>query len=162
MSSTESGVSNKTTFTVAHAGSDSLVAIAESKGSFEEFEVGKTDTVCSKPAATWTCYSGSFAAEIGASLSIFVKDFGAKAAIAELAAASGGTISSSTVDGQAVTCASFKTSSGSYKVCVTSQGVMAEVVGQNTQGTFTLTLTSLSSSVPSNEFTPPAKATSIP
>jgi hypothetical protein len=164
VNSTQSGVSNTAAFTIAHDGTKSLFSIVETKGSFEEFGVGTTDTICAKTGSKWTCYSGSLGAEIGASLTTFLADFGTKAALAELTAAAHGSVSSRTVDGQTATCATFNptTGSGSDTVCITSQGVLAEETGTNAEGTFSLKLTSLSTSVPSNEFTLPATPTTLP
>jgi hypothetical protein len=161
VTSTLSGTTGKTNFTIAHQGTNSLFAVAESKGSFEEFGLNKKDTVCAKQGATWMCLGGSLGTEVSASLNVFLNDFGTKAWLAELTAASGGKVSSRTIDGQSDTCISFnaKTGTGSYTICVTSQGVLAEGTGQSAQGTWTVKLTNFSTNVPSNEFTPPAKVT---
>jgi hypothetical protein len=165
---TTSGTNQSINFTVGHAGSSTAFSIAEPQGSFEEIAVNNKDTWCVKSAGSWKCYTGSLGATFGASLNVFLDDFSESATLdrirAERAGAYETSSSTGTVDGQAVTCITYHThtDSGVYTVCITSQGVLAQVVGTNTQGHFTETLTSLSTSVPSNEFTPPATPTTIP
>jgi hypothetical protein len=162
--STESGKTSTVNLTIAHQGSNSLFAVAETTGTFEEFGLDNKDTICVKQAAKSMCYNGSLGAEFGASVNTFINNFGTKTWLAALKAASGGSDSSRTIDGQSDTCVTFiaKTGTGSTTICVTSQGVLAEATGTNAEGTYTMMITSFSASVPSNEFTLPATPTTLP
>jgi hypothetical protein len=168
ISGTESGKAVNGTFEIAHSGTNSLFSFDESASQFEEIGSGSKGTVCAKTSGHWTCYSGAGAAAIGASVKDFENLYGSKAELTELKAEESGAydVSSSTetIGGQSATCATFKThtSNGSYTVCITAQGEMAEVRGTTTTGTFTLTLSSYSTSVPSSAFTLPATPTTIP
>jgi len=165
---TTSGVSQSVNFKIGHSGSSTAFSIAEAKGSFEEIVVSNKDTWCEKTAGSWSCFTGSLGATIGAALNVFLGDFSESATLdrikAERAGAFETSTSSSTVAGQPVTCITYHshTDGGVYTVCVTSQGVLAQVVGTTNQSHFTETLTSISTSVPSNEFIPPATPTTIP
>jgi len=102
---------------------------------------------------------------IGASLAGIEDLYGSKAALGALkadSAVAGVKESTSSVDGTAVTCFTFHatTTTGSWTYCVTGNGVLAEANTQNTAGTSSLVLTSLTSSVSASEFTPPATPTS--
>jgi hypothetical protein len=162
--STESGKTSTVNLTIAHQGSNSLFAVAEPTGTFEELGLDGKDTICIKQAAKSMCYNGSLGAEFGASVNNYINNFGTKMWLAALKAASGGSDSSRTIDGQSDTCVTFNatTGTGSTTICVTSQGVLAEAVGTNAEGTYTMMITSFSASVPSNEFTLPATPTSLP
>jgi hypothetical protein len=168
VSGVSDGNSDSGTFTIAHDGSSSLFGITETKGAFEEISAGGKVTICAKEAAGWTCFGGSLGSEFGASLDPFLDLYSAKAQAAQLkaeeAAAFDVTTSSKTVAGQSVSCVTYHshTDSAEGTICVTSQGVMAEAFGSSSSGKWTLTLTSFSSNVPSNEFTLPATPTTIP
>lgn len=169
LNSSTSGASETGTLTIAHSGSSSLFGVTTKKGttnaSFEEIITAGKTTICAKTAATWTCFGGALSTELGTSLDPFLHLYSAKSQITTLKAEEAGaydiTSSSKNVGGQSVNCITFHTHTnpGVYTVCVTSQGVLAEVDGQNSSGHWTLTLTSLSTSVPSTEFTPPAAVT---
>jgi hypothetical protein len=166
--STTSGVSNSINFTVGHAGKSTVFSIAEPQGSFEEIDAHNIDTWCAKSAGSWKCYTGSLGATIGTALNVFLSDFSESATLARLEAAKDDaydvSTSSTTIDGRPVTCVTYHAhvDSGVYTICVTVQGILARVVGVNAQEHFTVALTGISTTVPSNEFTPPATPTTIP
>jgi hypothetical protein len=162
--STESGKTSTVNLTIAHQGSNSLFAVTETTGTFEEFGLDGKDTICVKQATSSMCYTGSLGAEFGASVNAFINNFGTKTWLAALKAASVGSDSTRTIDGQSDTCVTFHatTGTGSTTICVTSQGVLAAAVGTNAEGTYTMTITSFSASVPSDEFTLPATPTTMP
>lgn len=168
VSSTENGTSVTGTFTVAHAGSETLFAASTPQGSFEEIINKSKTTICARETGKWMCFSGSLGATIEKDVKPFIDNFSQKSELAKLKAlgsgASGATTSTKTFAGQTVTCLTFHASApkGVYTVCVTSQGVMAEAGGQNSTGHYSLTLSNFTASVPSNEFNPPAKATASP
>jgi hypothetical protein len=168
LTGTEAGKSVNGTLTVAHSGTSSLFGVVTAQGAFEEIVTGTTSVICAKQAAAWECFGGASAASLGASVAAFSDLYSSKAALALLksdsALASDVTESSSTVAGQPVSCYTFhaKTDNGLYTFCVTASGVMAEWYGSDTTGNWKLLVSSYSSSVPSNEFTPPATPTTIP
>ncbi len=99
-------------------------------------------------------------------MSGLVDNFSAKSELAKLKAEESGaygvSTSTKTFAGQSVSCLTYHThaNSGTYTVCVTPEGILAEALGQDGSGHYSLTLSKLTPGVPSNEFTPPAKPTS--
>jgi hypothetical protein len=168
VSGTSAGHSESGTFTIAHDGSSSLFAITESKGAFEEIGVSGKATFCAKQTGKWICFGGALSKTFGASLDPFINLYSAKAQAAVLKTEEAGaydvTTSSKNIAGQSANCITYHshTDNAQGTICVTSQGVMAEAFGSSTSGTWTLTLSSFSSNVPSNEFTLPAAVTSVP
>ncbi len=156
------------TITLAHANSDSLFGVVTSSGQFKEFLVGTTSDVCVNSSGTWMCYSGAGSAEFATVIKEFEDAYGSTALAQYLKddanIAQGTSTSTKTIAGQQVTCVSYHltTSAAHWTYCVTSQGVIAEAEGSASAGTFAMTMTNYSTSVPSSEFTPPAKATSLP
>lgn len=168
LSGNEGGKSVSGTIQIAHSGGDELFGFVEGTNQFQEIKNGKTSAICAKSNGTWNCYNGSIASTIGASLTEVEDLYGSKAEVAALKAnesgAYGVSTSSQTIGGQSASCTTFKThtDNGSYTVCITSAGVLAKAYGSSTNGTYTLTLTSYSSSVPASVFTFPATPKSLP
>jgi hypothetical protein len=165
LTSKSTGKTTNGTITIAHDGSDSLFGFTETSATFEEIATGSKSVICSKSSGAWQCYSGALGTTIGASLAGIEDLYGSKAALGALkadSAVAGVKESTSSVDGTAVTCFTFHatTTTGSWTYCVTGNGVLAEANTQNTAGTSSLVLTSLTSSVSASEFTPPATPTS--
>jgi hypothetical protein len=161
--------SSNGTLTIAHDGSDSLFGVTEASGTFEEIATGSKSVICSKSSGAWQCFSGALGASISGSLTGIENLYGSKAAVAALKAdssVSGVKESTSSVGGTPVTCftyhATTTTTTGSWTYCVTDSGVLAEANTQNTAGSSSLVLTSLTSNVSASEFTPPATPTSTP
>jgi len=167
---TSTGTPTSGTFTLAHSGSNSLVAATEPNGSFEEITTGTTSIICSKSSSTgaWMCFGGSEVGSLGAGLTALTNVYGSKAALAtlraEAAKVSHLSESSSTIAGQSVNCWTYTstTTSGTYTFCVTSAGVLAQLKGHSSNGNYEMDLQTYSTSVPSNEFTAPATVTTIP
>jgi len=166
--STEAG--KTITMTLAHSGSNSLFGVLTSSGQFKEILAGTATDICAQEAGAWHCYSGvgGMAAAFTSMIKEFENLYGSQALAQYLKAdaniAVGTATSSKTIAGQQVTCVSFHltTSSAHWTYCVTSQGVIAEAEGSASTGTFAMTMTSYSTNVPGNEFTPPATPTTIP
>ncbi len=162
VTNTTAGVTENSTLTLAHDGSDSLVGATEKSGTFEEITKGTTAVVCTKSTGNWQCLTGPEAGSAAVALTSLVDVFGSKAALAVLKGdapnAADVTTSSSTFAGQPVTCVSFHSPSngGVYTYCVTSAGVLAESIGTSSSGTYKMVLTNYSSTPPSSAFTPPA------
>jgi hypothetical protein len=163
--STEAGKTESGTLTLAHSGSDFLFGIKFSTGSFEEIETSSSTVVCSATAATWMCYGGALEKDFAGSIDAFQNLFDPAKQSAALKAEEAGaydvTSSSTTVAGQSASCVTYHshTNNGVYTVCVTSGGELASLNGSNTSGSWKASLTSLSTSVPSSTFTPPASVT---
>lgn len=156
------------TLTIAHDGSSSLFSVATATGTFEEITAKGVASLCLLHTGKWECLGGTLMSELDGSIHPFQDLFSSSAQLqrlrAEEATAYDVTESSSTVDGQSVNCVTYHShiDSGSYTICLTSQGLMASVNGQNTTGHWTMTLTNLSTTVPATEFTLPATVTTVP
>jgi hypothetical protein len=157
------------TMKVAHTGSTGVFAISTPKGAFEDIEAGAKDTYCGmESGAKWTCFTGSLGALVAKALLAFTNIFSQKAAFAAVQADEHGAYdvsrSTTSVAGQSASCLTFRThvDAGTYTYCATSQGVLAQLNGQNASGHWTLKLTSISSNVPSGDLTPPGPVTTIP
>ncbi len=166
LTSAQNGKVVNGTFKIAHDATNTLFSFIGPQGSFVEIISKAKSTVCAHVSGAWKCFGGALAAEVAKSASALL-DFSPKAELAKLKALEGGaydtSTSSQTFAGQSVTCITFHTHSnnGTFTVCVTAQGVPAEAVGTDTSGHYKLAMSNFSSSVPSNEFTPPAKTSTI-
>jgi len=167
VTSTENGKTVNGTFKIAHDGSDTLFSFTEPQGSFVEIVTKAKSTVCARVAGAWKCFSGPLGAEVAKSANAFIDNFSPKAELAKLKAVEGGaydtSTSTQTFAGQSVTCITFHTHSnkGTFTVCVTAQGIPAEAVGTDESGHYKLAMSNFSSSVSSDEFTPPAKTSTL-
>lgn len=150
-------------YVVAQQGSDDLVAVHEPIGKIEQIGVGGKTYLCNESVGFlgWSCIYGPGVQHAQADLE-FADIFtliGTKAALDALKAHQGATTTSTgTVDGHSVACAeSTPGASNALTVCVLADGVLAEFESQSAAGTRKVVLTSFSTSVPSGEFTLPAK-----
>lgn len=161
------GTSTVGTMTVAHQNANTLIAAATARGSFEEIIAAGKVTICANEAGAWHCFNGSILGQFERLLKPLLRLYSVKGQLAALKdeqrTAYDVTSSTRSVGGQTVNCITYHShvDAGVYTVCANAQGVMAEAIGQNTSGHWTLTLTSLTSSVPGSEFTPPAAPTSL-
>jgi hypothetical protein len=143
-----------------------LFGVKVSSVSFEEIETSASTVVCAQETGKWNCLGGAASQEFAGSLDPFLSLYDPKdessALKADEASAYDVTSSSTTVAGQSASCITFHshTDSGVYTICVTSGGELASLTGSDTQGSWKATLTSLTTSVPSSTFTPPASVTS--
>ncbi|MGO9195873.1 MAG: hypothetical protein ACLQK4_01935 [Acidimicrobiales bacterium] len=167
LSGTEAGKAVTGTFEIAHEGSSALFGFTEGAAQYEEIDANGKQAVCLKTAGAWKCYSGSIAADFGSALTDFENIYGSKAALADLKAQEANaydtSTSSETIAGQSATCITYHShvESGSYTVCITSQGEMAKVLASSATGSFTVTLSSYSTTVPSSTFALPATPTTV-
>ena len=157
-----------TSLTIARQGSDSIFKGTTASSDFELVTTGGKSYVCTTPTGgSTTCYKET---GIGSSLAEIFDAYSSSAYLPyfqEAASASGGhaTFSSKSVNGISLSCVSVSNvGSNAGTFCVTAQGVLGYVGWSGTKksagGSFEIT--SFQTSVPSNEFTLPAKPTTIP
>lgn len=141
-----------------------------SSGKFEEIANGKKSSLCfAHGGGAWECVGGSLASTIRVEVEAFSKVYTNEGALALAREAAmekdyGLTTSSKTVGGVSSQCWTYRThvDHGAYTFCLSSSGALTEANGTSSAGTWSMTLTTLSMSVPAKEFTPPAKTTTLP
>lgn len=166
LSAVSDGKAENGTLTLAHSGSDSLFGLAATTGSFEEIVTGTKAVACSKQNGAWQCFGGAAVASLASAFATMEHEYSSRGELATLkseeAGAFGVSTSTKTVAGQSTTCYSYHShvEAAVGTVCITDDGQMASVVGHDSSGHFSLTLTKFSTSVPASQFTAPGPVTS--
>jgi hypothetical protein len=152
--------------TIAQQSPNELFEGTSSTGTFQLFSLGTKSYICSKSAATTSCFST--AAETSEAELFAAYEPGTYLPYFEAAASAAGahtSTSSRTVNGFALSCVTvsgLKGETGTGTFCVTSQGVLGYVSWTGTSSSGSFEIESYSTSVPAGEFTLPAKPTTVP
>lgn len=152
--------------TIAQQSPDEVFEGTSATGSFQLFTLGTKSYVCSKSAATTSCFGTSAATSETELFAAY--EPGTYLPYFEAAAAAAGahtTTSSKTVNGFSLSCVTasgLKGETGTGTFCVTSQGVLGYVSWTGTSDSGNFEIESYSTTIPAGEFTLPAKPTTVP
>lgn len=164
---TTTGSADKLTgLTIAQQSPDSLFKVDSSTGTFELITIGAKTYLCALTAGKWTCLNGGKSDPEAALFDFYEPGtYLPEVEAAVKAQGAQATYSTKTVNGFPLSCISVtgaKGEKGTGTFCVTAEGALGYVSYASASGSGSFEITSFATSVPSADFTLPAKVTSLP